>query len=493
MARELRAIRLDDSGAQSAVARPLTRLVVLPFRVLRADAETDFLAFSLPDAIATSLSALGSLIVRSSAVGARFAGELPDLKALATEADVDRVVMGTLLRAADQLRVTVQLVEVPAGTMMASHTIESPLHDLFRLQDDLARRIGEALALPLVGAQTPSPDRPQDARAYEYYLRGNELARSYETMVRARDLYQRCLDLDPNFAPAWAQLGRAHRVVGKYLVASPDSEAQAEDALKRALALNPRLPIAHRVYAQLEADMSRPRQAMTRLLGQARQHGNDPELFVGLVHVCRYCGLFDESLVAHDEARRLDPHARTSVAETLTLSGNLDRLLALDRGAHADNNEGNRVIALGLAGRIDEARELLTNMVASSSLPLFHVFGDFLKAWLERRPEQMMMEPAAFGGLKIQDDPEAIFNRGWLLCDVGEYELGIEWLRRAVERGYSVAPTLARSRQFDAIRQHPGFQSVLAQAEADCAAARRAFIEAGGDRLLGINGPASVH
>src|SRR5262249_34905698 len=151
-------VRGVEGESAPALARPLTRLVVLPFRVLRADPETDFLAFSLPDAIATSLSAIRSLVVRSGATAARFGGEAPDLKALATEADVDRVVMGTLLRAGDQLRATTQLVEAPGGTLLTSHTVQSSLGDLFRLQDDIARRVVEALALPLTGGgDTPTP------------------------------------------------------------------------------------------------------------------------------------------------------------------------------------------------------------------------------------------------------------------------------------------------------------------------------------------------
>ena len=121
----LRAIRGADERNSHVLARPLTRLVVLPFRVLRADPETDFLAFSLPDAIATSLSGIGALIVRSSTTAARFAAETPDLKALAAEADVDRVVIGTLLRSGDQLRVVAQLVEAPDGTLLTAHTVQS--------------------------------------------------------------------------------------------------------------------------------------------------------------------------------------------------------------------------------------------------------------------------------------------------------------------------------------------------------------------------------
>ena len=117
MAEELRACAgVDWRRDTRSMARALTRLVVLPFRMLRPDPETDFLAFSLPDAITTSLTGIGSLVVRSSATAARFAGEAPDLKALAAEADVDRVVMGTLLRSGDELRASAQLVEAPGGT-----------------------------------------------------------------------------------------------------------------------------------------------------------------------------------------------------------------------------------------------------------------------------------------------------------------------------------------------------------------------------------------
>ena len=202
MAEELRGVRGTSGDSAPALARPLTRLVVLPFRVLRPDAETDFLAFSLPDAISTSLSGIGSLIVRSSATAARFAGDTPDLKALAAEADVDRVVMGTLLRVGDQLRATAQLVEAPVGTLLTSHTVQASLGDLFRLQDDLARRVVDALAVPLGGGiSSANLDAPRDGGAYELYLRANQLARNYDGLPEARALYERSLELDSDSRP----------------------------------------------------------------------------------------------------------------------------------------------------------------------------------------------------------------------------------------------------------------------------------------------------
>ena len=82
MADELRDVPTADDET-ATMTHPMTRIVVLPFRVLRADPETDFLAFSLPDAITTSLAGIGSLVVRSSATAARFANDTPDFKALA--------------------------------------------------------------------------------------------------------------------------------------------------------------------------------------------------------------------------------------------------------------------------------------------------------------------------------------------------------------------------------------------------------------------------
>ncbi len=487
MAEELRAVRGVEGDDTPTLARALTRLVVLPFRVLRPDPETDFLAFSLPDAIATSLSGIGSLIVRSSAMAARFAGDAPDLKTLAAEADVDRVVTGTLLRSGDQLRAAAQLVEAPGGTLLTSHTVQSSLGDLFRLQDDIARRVVEALSLPLAGGGTsPTPDAPHNARAYELYLRANELARTYDGLPRARDLYQRCLELDPSFAPAWARLGRCHRVIGKFIEGSPDSDARAEEAFRRALELNPRLSVAHKFYAHLEAEMGQPQAALVRLLREADRHGNDPELFAGLVHACRYCGLYEQSIAAHGEARRLDPNVPTSLEQTILMTGDIERLLAVaPPPVLAGVDDGIRVIGLGLAGRRDEAHRALLQMRQASRLPAFQSWIECLKAWLERRPADILVTIATLGPLRIMDDPEAIFQMGWLLCDLGEHEGGLDPLRRAVAKGYFVAPTLSGSRHFDALRSDPAFQRLLAQAEAGRRQALAAFREAGGERLLG--------
>jgi TolB-like protein len=87
---------------------------VLPFRLLRPDADTDFLTFSLADAITGALSSLESLVVRSPLAVAHFAAEVPDLKAIADDAGVDVALSGTILRAGDQLRSARSSLSFPA-------------------------------------------------------------------------------------------------------------------------------------------------------------------------------------------------------------------------------------------------------------------------------------------------------------------------------------------------------------------------------------------
>jgi tetratricopeptide (TPR) repeat protein len=344
----------------------------------------------------------------------------------------------------------------------------------------------DGLALPLAGQRySPSPDAPHNPSAYELYLRANGFARSYDGLPNARALYEQCLELDPNFAPAWAHLGRCHRVIGKYIDTTPDSDRRAEDAFVRAIALNPRLSVAHKFYANLEADTGRAREAIVRLLSEATRHGNDPELFAGLVHACRYAGLFEESIAAHAEARRLDPNIGTSFQQTLLMQGDIDRLVAAEFPERvAGGDEGIRVIGLGLSGRRDEARQALANMGQQPRIPTFQVWTRHLSAWLDRRTEDMISSITSIASLKIFDDPEAIFQEGWFFCDAGEHQRGLEYLQRAVARGYFPAPTLALSPQFDALRDLPAFRTLLADAEAGRLRALAAFREAGGELLL---------
>ncbi len=477
MARELEAVLAGDSSGAVVQARAMTRLVVVPFRILRPDPETDFLAHSLADAIATSLAESESLVVRSPMLAAKFAGSV-DLRAIAAEADVDAILTGTLLRGGNALRVSAQLVEAPSGTLVWSGQREVALGDLFGMQDELARYLVESLPLGQQRERS-APDMPRSARAYEFYLRGNELsAAPYDQLKVARDLYEQCLREDPGFAPAWARLGRCHRVIGKYIEDREANAARAEAAFKRALELNPRLAIAHKFYAAFEAEAGRAPQAMRRLIELATRDRNDPELFAGLTQACRYCGLVEASLAAHEEARRIDPHARTSIAFTLWAANDLEGVVRL-----ADPQDPELTIfALFALGRHEEARALLAAS-PRSQVPVVAAVLGMTGLLLEGRSDEAARSLAQLHDLHF--DPEAIFMYSELLAPLGHAENAIRGMRTALDSGYNAWGILTRSRLLDPLRERPAFVDLVALSTERRRANLAAFRDAGGEALLG--------
>ncbi len=360
MAHDLRACLARGDVSGSVTARAATRLMVLPFRMLRPDPAIDFLAFSLPEAITVSLSGLEPLIVRSSLAASRYAGDQPDLRALASEAGVDAVVTGSLLQSSGLVRVSVQLVEVPSGTLLWSHAAQVPVDEMFQIQDTVCSAVVEALALPLSSREQRllRRDVPASSEAYGHYLRANRLSASSSQWHAAIEPYQRAVEADPSYAPAWARFGRCLRVVSKYGSPTEARERleQAEEAMQRAFRINPDLSLAHHFYTHFEVDAGRSLEAMVRLLGRVRGSSSDPELYAGLLHASRYVGLLDASIAAYRRATRLDPGIRTSVAHSFFMLGDFERAIELD----ADDPAYLTVLALHALGRSDEALDLLS-------------------------------------------------------------------------------------------------------------------------------------
>ncbi|HXG54260.1 MAG TPA: protein kinase [Vicinamibacterales bacterium] len=484
MAQDLRgALAFGDLGS-GASARALTRLIVLPFKILRLDPETDFLAFSLADALTSSLSGLQSLVVRSSVAAARFAGETPDLKAIATETEVDLVLLGTLMRAGTQLRVTTQLVEASAATVVWSHTAQAPVGDLFSLQDDLTGRIVESLSLPLTARERKmlKQDVPSSPVAYELYLRANEMSRDSRQWYAALETYERCISEDPGYAPGWAGAGRMHRMIGKYVEDQMDDRlARAEQALKRALELNPDLSSTENVLAHLEVDLGRAEESMVRLLRRARERAADPELYAGLAHACRYCGLMAASIAATEQARRLDPRIRTSGAHTHFMLGEYERVLDFQ----PENVPYMRNLALVMLGRNDEALASLATIDVEAAGRL-GLFVESLRLTLQGRRDEAVASVRRSTDIP---DPEGRFYLARALAFLGEPSEALSLLRGTVEEGFFCVPGFTRDPWLDSVRGTPEFAALLRRAETRHRKAMISFLSAEGDRLLGVSHP----
>ena len=338
-----------DSRELSAVAaRTMTRFIALPFRVLRADAETDFLAFSLPDAVTMSLTGTRNLLVRSSAAAARFDLQAPDLRKIAADADVDVALIGTILRAGNQLRATTQLVEAPAGTVVWSHSSQHSLADVLAMQDELVAGIVRSLSQSLgePESRVVRPDAPRSPGVYELYLRANELARDWDHIAEARDVYQRCVGLDrssrrpgPDSAAASACWGSISTI--RSVPSRPSARFSAPSCWI--------LTCLSCTRTTLNSS-AMPGERWTRCAGCCSGRGGPSIAARRRAGPCRrYAGLLHASVAAHEEARRLDPGIPTSVIN----SSEARRLRT--HPPHRGHDPDSRVMALYRLGRRDEA------------------------------------------------------------------------------------------------------------------------------------------
>ncbi len=460
----------------------VTRLIVLPFRILRPDAQTDFLAFSLPDALATSLSVLKSLVVRSSLAASRFSGGAQDLKTIAAEADVDLIVTGTLLSAGDEIRVSAQLTDAASGTLVWSHSTQTSIGNVFRLQDELTERVVNALSLPLTAREQRilRQDVPSNPKAYEYYLRGNQFSHDSKQWAAARDLYLRCVEADPCYAPAWARLGRIHHLMAKYLTTGArEGLERAEAAFRQALDLNPDLAVAHKAYGQLEVDLGRAADAMARLIPRA-QVAPDPEVFASLVSPLRYSGLLLASVAAHWRAVALEPKIRTSVPHTWFLQGDYARVASM----RIEDNPYIGALSFAETGRKSEALPVLRALEEKIKTRM----REFMVAARTMIEGDSAESVAAVERIVASEfsDPEGLFYLTRHLAHLNQVEAALDLFERVVGGGFFCYPAMVRDPWLEPVRNRPRFASLLETAERQHLAAKREFARLDGDRILGI-------
>ena len=484
MAAELRATLLMEGIETKARAHAVRRIIVLPFRMLRPSEDIQFLAYSLPEAITVSLAGLENLVVRSSIVAAQYSGDAPDLQKIAREAQVDVVLTGALLNVGTQLRITTQLAEAPSGTLLWSHSSQATTHELLELHDDLVRRVVEAIlpSLTVQEHQSLQKDRPASPTVYQIYLRANEFGRRWENLGTAIQLYERCVGLDPSYASAWARLGHARWLIDKYNLGSLEGLRAADEAFQTALRLNPNLTLAHNLYTHVQVDQGRSLDAMKRLLDRAHQRRSDAELFAGLGHVCRYCGLLQPALVAHQEARRLDPMISTSVMHTYFMLGSYEQ--ALETSA-SDYGYGMGLV-LAMLGRVEEAVSLLRQRELAKPWRLGKLYLTSLRALLEGKREESLAVSEELMQATFRD-PEGMYYLARQLGYLGEEAPALDMLSRAIDNGFFCHQAMLRDPWLDSLRTQSEFTGLLSKAHQLHREALNAFLAGGGASVLGIH------
>ena len=469
------------TDSSPAAAAPAMRLIVLPFRMLRPDPETDFLAFSLPDAVTGALGGLQSLVVRSSMTAARFAGDAVAPGRIAAEADVDAIVTGTLLRSGPEIRVTTQLTAATSGALLWSQAAQMPVGDLFRVQDELTRRIVASLSLPLTNReqQMLRRDVPSNPAAYEYFLRGNQLGHDPSQWSVARDLYLQSVEEDRRLR---AGVGAPRPDPSR------DGQVPAQGDAGELRSGGGGVPAGARAQP---GSADRPQAVRAARGGSGTCPGRDgppdragphgrpgaagrPREHLPLLRPARCLG---GGARARARARAEGPHQR---GPHVVPPGGLragrdprDRGLPLHRGdlAQAEQGHGQDVLPV-----LHELEARLPGRLRD--------FAVVARTMLEGHAADSI---AAVGRIVAADfrDPEGLFYLSRHLARLNDVGPALALLERVVASGYVCFPTMAHDPWLDSLRAKPAFATLLRRAEGLHQEALTVFERLGGPKLFG--------
>jgi len=316
--------------------------------------------------------------------------------------------------------------------------------------------------------------------AYGAFVQAKELTTkpSVKSMLRARDLLWLSIAEDPAFAPSWAWLGRCCSYLGKSGVGTARNLELAKAAFRQAFALDPGLSSAHQFYAPLEADLGRSQDAMSRLLRRLAIGAKEPPVFTGLVQVFRFCGLLNESCIAHERACRLDLAISTSVAWTHFLLG--EYKTAIDTCGKPDGYVD--AAAWAAVGEKKQAIQLLEERTSNPHLtPALRGLMNSLLAILRGRSSQAIDEMVK---TPLEGEPEVVFFFARHFSKLKASGLAMESLKRALAEGFVCSRALRDDPWFSAVRSTGEFPALLQDSNKAEEKARKTFEHMGGARIL---------
>jgi TolB-like protein/Flp pilus assembly protein TadD len=286
-------------------------IAVLPFENLSEDKANAYFATGIQDEILTRLAKLTELKVISRTSTAQYQSKPGNLSEIAKQLGVAHMLEGSVQKAGDQVRVNVQLINAQTDSHVWAETYDRKLTDIFAVETEIAKSVAEQLQAKLTGheqqALAAKPTNNQDA--YDAYLHGlaaeTESLMSVYPLQKAISFYKRAVQLDPNFAIAWARLSRMY----SWLYSSfGDHTGNAKDALERAQALQPNAPETLLALAYYQNDELRDyeaaRQTFVRVASMLRGNSEIPAALAG---IARKQGHWDNAVDYLERALVLDP------------------------------------------------------------------------------------------------------------------------------------------------------------------------------------------
>jgi DNA-binding winged helix-turn-helix (wHTH) protein/TolB-like protein/Flp pilus assembly protein TadD len=447
------------------------RLAVLPFQNLRANAESEFLGFSLADAVITKLGYVSELAVRPSYAVQKYKTQAIDIRRVASELNVDTLLTGTFLREGDDLRITCQLIDIKSENILWKGAFDLKYEKLLTVQDSVANQIIKGLELTLSPSEAVrlGKDDAITPLAYEYYLRGIDLY-STSDFPMAIKMLEKSTELAPEYALTWANLGKSYTANASFQFGGGEQYQKAQKAFERALALRSDQIDARIYMANMFTDTGRVEKAVPLLREALKTNPNHAEVHWELGYAYRFGGMLRESVLESEHARRLDPGVKltSSALNGYLYLGQYDRfleslpktddsaLIAFYRGFghYYRKNPGEA------AKQFDHALELDHSLFQAQigkalSLGIRQHASDGLAIL---RQVEVKINRRSVG------DPEATYKIAQAYAMLGDKASALRMLKHSIESGFFSYPYFLTDPLLNNLRSEPEFSQIMTTA-----------------------------
>jgi len=453
-------------------SRPSIRsLAVLPLENLSGDASQDYFADGMTDELITHLAQIQDLRVISRSSVMTYKQVPKPLAEIAQELDVQAVVEGGILRSGDRVRITAQLIRVPADEHIWAHSYEGDFRDALVLQNQVAQAIADQIRVTMKGQEQAQNPKVVNAEAYDSYLKGRYYwnKRTDEGLKEAITHFKRSISIDPSSAEAYSGLADTYALAGDWeygilppAEAFPLAKAAAEEALvlndrlgeahtslafvldlyywdwdgaekqyRQAINLNPGYAVAHHWYSWHLLVLGRNAEGMFEMRKAESLDPLSPIIRSDVADALAVSHLYEESVQQSRKVLALDPNfaiGHFQLAEALAQEHQYEAAIAefqqaIELSGHLASFDANLAHAYALSGRRADALKIAKEM--------------------ETRPD---LNPSANASIAL------------IYVGLGDLDEAMRWLNKAYDARFN--PSILIRPGFDPLRPDPRFREL---------------------------------
>ncbi|MEZ5427070.1 MAG: winged helix-turn-helix domain-containing protein [Pyrinomonadaceae bacterium] len=450
-------------------------IVVLPFNVISEGEEDPAFELGMANALIIKLSNVKQIVVRPTSAVFKYAGQNPDPAAVGRELKVDAALEGNIQKYGERLRISVRLVKSSDGASLWAENFDVNAADIFDLQDKISAQITEALKIELTGAEKESLAKryTDNAEAFQAYSKGRYLwnKRTPADFKKSLGFYQRAIEIDPNYALAYAGMADCYQLFAEYrLMPVDDGFAKARAAARKALEIDDSLAEAHAslgyTLAFYDWNWTAAEKEFKRAIELKPTYATARQWYSEYLTVT---GRFEEVRIQIKEAERLDPSSLiigTDVASYYYLTKQYDKAIEQSQKIlelEPDFAWGHTFLYLGYTGKKME-KEAIESLIKVAEL----FYGSKPEEIEELKKAYQTGGSRAFWTKRLEqmDRPEnqhiyLAWDRVGCYLWLGDDEKVIDWLEKSYQNRDRWIINIKYEPQFEHLHSRPRFQEIV--------------------------------